>query len=131
MPVLTHIDIERFIKYVQEQLENERVLYEIQIVNAVEKLTEETDLSDIREQIFIQQWILINIPQLQDNRPAVKQQHEAVMRDKFEYYNRNHNFEGLYTWVASVLRNIGFMDNEANSVLTAAQKIGKKICSRN
>lgn len=131
MPVLTHIDIEIFLKHVQEQLENERVLYEFQIVNAVEKLNEEKNLSDIREQIFIQQWMLINIPQLQDNRPAVKQQHEAVMRDKFEYYNRNRNFEGLYTWVASVLRNIGFTDYEANSVIIAAQKIGKKICSRN
>lgn len=133
MSVLSHTDVERFIAYAGEQLENKRVLYEAQIISAVEKLAEEKNinLSEMQENVFAEQWLLVNIPGLQDDRPAMRQHHEAVMKDKFEYYRRTNNFDGLCTWISSVLQNIGFTDYEANRLISTAVKIGRKLYNRN
>ncbi|MDP4090066.1 MAG: hypothetical protein Q8930_12450 [Bacillota bacterium] len=133
MPVLSHSDIESFLLHVKEQVESERILYGAQILSAVEKIAEEKEIDpvEIQDYIFAEQWLLLNVPMLQDDRPSMKRHHEAVLQDKYEYYNRTGNFEGLYTWIASVLRNIGFTDYQADTFIAAAKKIGEKLHKRN
>ena len=49
------------------------------------------------------------------------------MREKFSYYNRRNNMEGLYVWVGSLLKNIGFTDYQADQFLNAVTRIGQRL----
>lgn len=129
MAILSKEEVNSFIRYASEQLENERILYESSIIRSVEQISEErgVELSALKSQIYSQFWMLANIPQLQSDKASMKSHHEKVMSEKMEYYNKINNFEGVYIWVGTLLKNIGFTEYEADKLILVIKKIGAKL----
>ena len=129
MSLLSREDIENIIKRVKDQVENEKIMYEDRIINSVQDIFIDQELAtiDIKPENYAKQWMIINIPRIQSDRSAMESHHGKIMTEKFEYYNRTNNFDGLITWVSSLLRNIGFTDSQANRLLTLIIKIGELL----
>jgi hypothetical protein len=129
MAILSKEEVNSFIRYASEQLENERILYESLIIRSVEQISEDNgvELSTLKSHIYSQFWMLANIPQLQSDKASMKNHHEKVMSEKMEYYNKINNFEGVYIWVGTLLKNIGFTEYEADKLLLVIKKIGAKL----
>ena len=73
MPLLSREDIEKFIRYTEEQLQNERILYEARIFENVKKEEEsDSELTEIKPEILSQQWMLINLSSLQSEKSAMQ-----------------------------------------------------------
>lgn len=129
MSILSKMEIDKFIKYTEEQLDSERILYESKIISAVEKLAEEKGIKreECDSSIYAQQWMIINLPALQSEKSAMQKHHQEIMEEKFEYYNRVGNLDGLSIWVGSILTNIGFTDFQANELVSVVYKIGTRL----
>jgi hypothetical protein len=132
MAVLSCEQIERIIKEAEEQLNNERVLYEGRIVEAVDEWqrTEGEILEEFSAIIYTQKWLLFNVPQIQNDKAAMQRHHEEIMIDKFRYYNKSKNFDSLFVWIGSLLKNIGFTDYQAEKYISLAVKVGEKLFNR-
>jgi hypothetical protein len=129
MAILSKEEVNSFIRYASEQLENERILYESSIIRSVEQISEErgVELSTLKSHIYSQFWMLANIPQLQSDKASMKSHHEKVMSEKMEYYNKINNFEGAYIWVSTLFKNIGFTEYDADKLILVIKKIGAKL----
>jgi hypothetical protein len=129
MSLLCYEEADRIIQNIYNQLNDGRVLYEGTIIAMVEEFADRTEknLLDFDAHIYSQYWILINIPKLQSDKMSIQEHHERVMREKLEYYRRTNNYDGLCIWISSILTNIGFTLNQADTFLCLIEKVGENL----
>lgn len=128
MSILSRESVEEFLRYAKNQLNNSSVLYEGSIMGRVEEmLSEDLEEKELNEFIFTQQWIIMNLPQLMENKASLQRKQEELMLDKFQYYNRTKNYGSMSAWIEATMKNIGFTDYESEIFMNTALKIGEKL----
>jgi hypothetical protein len=129
MPLLANEDIRHFLRNINDQLENERILNENRIIDAAHRWAEEKNIcvDQCEEKIYAQQWMIRNLPQLQSDKAAMQDHFEKIMIEKFDYYNKSKNQVALLVWVTAMLKNIGFTDQDADLFMNQLSDIGKML----
>lgn len=129
MPLLANEDIRHFLRNINDQLENERVLNESRIIEATHRWAEEKNISisECTGKIYSQHWMIKNLPQLQSDKAAMQDHFQKIMIEKFDYYNKSKNQDALLVWVAAMLKNIGFTDQDTDNFMKQLNDIGELL----